>query len=444
MIKNFYFTAIIFYIVISTITALAQPTHTTLYISGRYLYTPCTEIVVLRGVNKMVVWTNDLNLRKAAYAEIRKTGANCVRIVWLANPGQNEVDAGPDGLDRTIQDCIDNKLIPMVELHDATGYWPGLQQCVDYWISPSVLNAVKKHEKYLLLNIANECGDDQVSDEMFKAGYENAVNQIRTAGIKCPLVIDASDWGKNLGQLRNTGQYLLDADPEHNLLFSVHMYWAISDGANEAYITNEILQTVNLYIPVMVGEFSYKFNREKECNYECDYNTIIKVCQENKIGWLAWEWGPGNEYADPTCDIMNMTTDSYFNTLKDTWAKVVTKSSPYSIQNTSSTSKYILNGGKCETSAVDDNENNYFRLSVSPNPFSEQTKITVNLPESDYLEIRIYNNLGQLVYASGEVYYESGTHDIKIDLGQSTGQGVYYCIYTDSNRTEIAMLNLVN
>ncbi|TAL67494.1 MAG: T9SS type A sorting domain-containing protein [Bacteroidetes bacterium] len=424
------------------LTASAQP-RTTLYVNGRYLYTPCDEKVVIRGVNKMIVWTNDLNLRKATYAEIRKTGANCVRIVWLAAPGQTEVDAGPDGLDRTIQDCIDNKLIPMVELHDATGYWPGLQQCVNYWISPAVLNVVKKHEKYLLLNIANECGDDQVNDEMFKAGYEDAVNQIRAAGIKCPLVIDGSDWGKNLGQLRNTGQYLLNADSEHNLLFSVHMYWAVSDGANAAYITNEIQQSVNIELPFIIGEFSDKFNRDKGCNYETDYNTIIKLCRENDIGWLAWEWGPGNEYADPTCDIMNMTTDSYFNTLRDTWAKVVAETSPYSIQNTSLTSKYIMNGGKCEASSVDDITNCDFGFNVSPNPFLEQTKITLNLPESENLKIMIYNNLGQIVYTFGRGYYERGTHDFNINLGNSNGQGVYYCVYSDRTRTKSILLNLL-
>ncbi len=438
-----YYRIAILFLVLSSLTAVAQVQRTTLYVNGRYLYTPCDEKVVIRGVNKMIVWTGNLNLRKATYGEIRKTGANCVRIVWLVNPGQNEVDAGPDGLDKTIQDCIDNKMIPMVELHDATGYWPGLQQCVDYWISPAVLNVVKKHEKYLLLNIANECGDEKVSDALFKAGYENAINQIRAAGIKCPLVIDASDWGKNLGQLRNTGQYLVNIDSEHNLLFSVHMYWAVSDGADAAYITNELQQSVDMNLPFIVGEFSYKFNRGKECTLETDYNAIIKMCRENEIGWLAWEWGPGNEFADPTCDIMNMTMDSYFNTLKDTWAKVVAETSPYSIQNTSVTSKYILNGGKCETSSVDDYANNEIQISANPNPFSEATIITLNLPGAKNLKIMIYNNLGQLVLSSAEGYYERGTLDFKIDLGKFNDNGVYYCVYSDMTQTKSLMLNLV-
>lgn len=312
-----------------------------LYVDGRYLYTPCNEKVVIRGVNKMIIWTGDTTVRRESYREIRKTGANCVRIVWLTNPTPNEADSGPDGLDRTVQYCINNHMIPMVELHDATGDWSGLQSVVDYWVSPAVAAVVKKHERYFLLNIANECGNETVTDDQFKTGYETAINKIRNAGIKCPLVIDASDWGKNLAQLRTAGAYLINSDPEHNILFSVHLYWAISDGADEAYITNEFQESVDIGLPFIVGEFTYKFNREGGCDYEADYKTIIRLCSKYEIGWLAWEWGPGNDYFEPTCDIMNMTADSYYNTLKDTWAKEVTMTSPYSIDSTSITSEYI-------------------------------------------------------------------------------------------------------
>ena len=248
---------------ILSVTLSAQVDRKTLFTIGRFLYTPCGELVVLRGINKMVIWTYDLQVRHDSYAEIRKTGANCVRIVWLANPSDQVNDAGPSGLDKNIQDCIDNKMIPMVELHDATGDWSGLQACVNYWISPEVLAVVKKHERYLLINIANECGDETVTDNQFIAGYTSAVRQIRNAGIIAPLVIDATDWGKNFEQLRNTGATLINADPEHNLIFSVHMYWAIREGADASYIAQQVQAAVDVGLPFIVGEFTYLFKRDK-------------------------------------------------------------------------------------------------------------------------------------------------------------------------------------
>ncbi len=340
--------SVLFLLIINISSSHSQGNHPGLLVKGRHLYTPCNDKIIIRGVNKMIVWTDDLNLRKQSYTEIRKTGANCVRIVWLANPSNGEVDAGPAGLDRTIQDCIDNDMIPMVELHDATGDWAKLNTVVNYWLRQDVINVVKKHEKYLLVNIANECGDDQVTNDQFKSGYETAVAQLRAAGIHTPLVIDAADWGKNLEMLVATGSYLINKDPDKNLLFSVHTYWAIADGADEAFITGQFQAAVAANLPFIVGEYAAKFNQNVQCVIECDYKTIIKRCQENEIGWLAWEWGPGNEFADPTCEVMNMTMDSYYNTLKDGWAKEVALTSAYSIAQTSRTPKYIINGGRCE------------------------------------------------------------------------------------------------
>ena len=50
---------------------------------------------------------------------------------------------------------------------------------------------------------------------------------MRNANIHTPLVIDAPDFGKNLDVLNASAQTLLDADPDHNLIFSVHLYWGI-------------------------------------------------------------------------------------------------------------------------------------------------------------------------------------------------------------------------
>ena len=48
-----------------------------------------------------------------------------------------------------------------------------------------------------------------------------------------------------------------------------------------------------------------------------------------QIGWYAWEWGPGNDFYDPLCGVMDMTSDRLFANLKPGWA--------FGIKNTSVT-----------------------------------------------------------------------------------------------------------
>jgi hypothetical protein len=120
----------------------------TLYISGRYLYAPDGEKIVLRGVNSMNVVSDPSGIK--SLPEIAKTGANVVRIMWMAWGG------GGDKLDIIIGNCVQNKMIPIIELHDATGKWQKLDSVVDYWLRPDVVAAIQKHQKYLVLNIANE------------------------------------------------------------------------------------------------------------------------------------------------------------------------------------------------------------------------------------------------------------------------------------------------
>ncbi len=85
----------------------------TMYIKDRFLFTAAHEKVILRGVNEIIVWSQDPT-GKEILSEIAKTGANSTRLVWTT---QND----PKKLDILIQNCLNNVMIPMFELHDATG-----------------------------------------------------------------------------------------------------------------------------------------------------------------------------------------------------------------------------------------------------------------------------------------------------------------------------------
>jgi len=63
------------------------------------------------------------------------------------------------------------------------------------------------------------------------------------------------------------------------------------------------------------------------------------------------------------------------------------------------------------TSVTDINKESYYLMQNSPNPFSENTVITFNLPENQKVSLVIYNLLGEEVYNfSGN--YNKGTHSL--------------------------------
>ncbi|MBP1468345.1 cellulase family glycosylhydrolase [Candidatus Chloroploca sp. M-50] len=317
------------------------------FVLGRDLYDRRGARVILRGVNKMSVWDNDDPVGLVSFPQIKQTGANTVRIVWAITT--NLQPGGPATatatLDALIKNAKANRLIPMIELHDGTGTWGRLDDLVSYWTQPEVVKIIKQHQTYLLVNIGNEVGDAKVSQADFIAGYSDSIQRMRAAGIRTPLVIDASDWGKNLEMLNSTAATLRAADPEGNLIFSVHLYWSLACGADASFIRSNLQQAVNLGYPLIVGEFSqyggYPCGNPNAsiCGPagEIDYRTILAACHEHELGWYAWEWGPGNGFNDPLCAIMDMTHDRLFANLKPGWAHEVAISSPFGIQQTSVT-----------------------------------------------------------------------------------------------------------
>lgn len=302
------------------------------YVDGRFLYDRCGERVVLRGVNEMIVWSGDKD-GTPEFAEIAKTNANAVRIVWTV------ADGSASELDTAITNALAQKLIPMVELHDATGDFSKLAGLVQHWTSPEIVAVLKKHERDLLVNIGNEVGNASVPNATFEAGYKDAITLMRAAGIRTPLVIDGSSWGQNLDQLQAVGPALVTHDPDHNVLLSVHVWWP--DATTEK-ITNELEQSVGANLPLIIGEFAQ--HAVAGCSQNpTDYKTLLALCQTHSIGWLAWSWGSVKNSDCASDGPFDMTTDGTFAGLTG-WGSEVATSDPNSIQKTSKRPASIVSG----------------------------------------------------------------------------------------------------
>jgi mannan endo-1,4-beta-mannosidase len=309
-----------------------------LHTKGRHLYTACHEKVVLVGVNRMFTWCDR---QGSSIAEIAKSGANCVRIVALPSDSASDVDLW-------IQKTINHGMIPIPELHGATGDLGKLSSMVDWWVSASVVAMMKKHEKYVILNIANESGDCSVGVNEFVSSYKTAISRIRKTGLKVPIMIDGPCWAHDTDSLQTAAPVLQQADPEGNLIFANHYYGknasgvSIGFGGEAAHIKKETAEWVAVGLPFVWGEFGY-------CSTPIDVKTLIAVANQNEVGWIAWSWGPGNQ----GCPGMDMSSDGTFAALKG-WGLEVAVSDPNSIKNTAKRPASLMNKGVCPTAPTSD------------------------------------------------------------------------------------------
>ena len=74
---------------------------------------------IMKGINVPLSWYQT-NVNNSIASLKTNTGSNCLRIV--VNAGYNGTTATPANVWQTaVQACIDNDMIPMIELHDWTG-----------------------------------------------------------------------------------------------------------------------------------------------------------------------------------------------------------------------------------------------------------------------------------------------------------------------------------
>ncbi len=292
----------------------------TMYVEGRYLYTARGERVILKGVNEMFVWSDDKSGIQYL-PQIDQTGANCVRLVWTEEEGNKET------LVELIDNCIAGKMIAMPECHSATGDWENLDVCVDFWRDTVLMEGIQRNRRWTLLNIGNEVGDGNVSDQQFRDEYMAAIDSLREYGYTVPIVIDASTWGQNVDIIFNNWKEILAHDPLENVLFSVHSYWSTTDNYHRV-----ATRSINEGLPVIIGEGPSP-TAYPTCNI-LDFGTGLDATGRNDIGWLSWSWGGvSNGHCVPNFD---HTIDGIFAEWETPYAASMMADHPYSLMRTAS------------------------------------------------------------------------------------------------------------
>ena len=350
------------------------------------------------GANSAVFWQSEANGMKS-FPDMKKAGANCVRIVSVTNNSTNSWSwqSNFSKQKACVKASIDNKLIPILEFHDVTcgtGYDDdkddkNLKKCVDYWCSPNLVSLCREYEKYLIVNVANEWGP---ANSGWRDSYKKAITAMRTAGIKNTILIDAGGCGQNPTTLINYAQELLDFDPEKNILFAIHFYgvWMTKEKskANWQFYVEDYLQMFKTKkLPVIVGEFGWTGAPDNFTLY--DPKKIISECNRHGIGWLFWAWNSN-------------TNETYYNI-------VANYSKGYSADDDlSEHGKYIVNQFReisKEAKSFTTTSSVYHELEVGqsllmyPNPLTLGT-LSIDFKNSGngkISEIRINNSQGGMV-----------------------------------------------
>ncbi|WP_027094536.1 cellulase family glycosylhydrolase [Cohnella thermotolerans] len=279
------------------------------YVSGSTLKDANGNTFVIRGVNNPHIWYDTQAYN--ALTTIKANGANAVRVVWSTSGSATRLQQIVDRLKAL-------KLIGIIELHDGTGSnsTSTLNAMASYYADSSIKSILINNAKYLLVNIANEWGDSSLTDAAWRDAYQTAITTIRNAGITNTLVIDGSGWGQNDSPIKTYGTTLLNYDPQHNLMFSIHMYgsWNTS-----SMIGTELQAIKNLGLAVMVGEFGYNYNNgNNNLGSKVDAQEVMNQCQSKGIGYLAWSW-TGNDSANAWLDL---ASSSDWTTLTS-WGQLV-------------------------------------------------------------------------------------------------------------------------
>jgi mannan endo-1,4-beta-mannosidase len=249
---------------------------------------------LMAGLNHAHTWYK--NQLGTALPAIAATGSNTVRIV-LANGGRWTRDEAQSVAD-IISQAKQRQMISVLEVHDATGYPEqsgsvSMSTAVDYWIQ--IKGALEGQEKFAIINIANEPFGNNVSADTYVDAHKTAISRLRAAGLRHALMVDAANWGQDWQNvLRDRAGEILEADPDRNVIFSVHMYDVYDTDAK----VNTYMQAFkSRNLALVVGEFA----ADHGANKPVAAAAILRRAREHGYGFLGWSWkgnGSGLESLD--------------------------------------------------------------------------------------------------------------------------------------------------
>ncbi len=409
-------------------------TVTTIHVSGRYILGPCNDTLILKGVN-YAPYNWGWSPTQLRINQVALSGANCVRLPWYVTtpdgPTPQATYNNLVNLDSALSKCVQNKMIPIVELHDLTcvNNATALVTLSNFFVQPAVKTLINKYKHSIVLNIANEAlfvswaSNPTTAQTTFSNTYSTIVNTIRSNSITVPIMIDGSECGTNLDLLANVGQVLLAADPVNNLIFSAHAYWNSYASNDSTQALAKINYALGKNIPFVFGEVANLQDDVTMCQYTLNYKPWLKIITQKKLGWLAWSWD------NDGCPARQMTAAGNFTNLT-TFGSDIVNNPIYGLSVGTVKSKYLVLGS-CGTSTVGTGlsqiTNGNINSFVYPNPSNGTfaLKITRKVENGEFVLI---NSLGEKIHS------QKISHEENNIISKGLPSGIYYYIILENKQ----------
>jgi len=242
----------------------------TLQVSGRKILDTCGQPWVARGVEQLAgkAFSADGTYANLA-SELIKTGSNAVRIL----PQIAEVTASD--LDAMLSAFEQAKVVVYISPGDRS-----------WFKRKEIRDVLVRHEKALILDAFQEPNYDDVPRWIREA--KAAIAELRSAGYAAPLTVLGSQYGRDLPNLLEHGQEIVDADPLHNTILGWQAYWG-NGGWYQKQAGMSLAQAVEksatMNFPVQVGIDLYA-----DANDPMDYQTVMAASQKSGVSWLWWNF----------------------------------------------------------------------------------------------------------------------------------------------------------
>jgi mannan endo-1,4-beta-mannosidase len=231
--------------------------------------------------------------------KISDYGFNMVRVTW-GSVWDQDYDIRFEVLENFLKQASTHNLIVMLEAHNVTGKNTGLVQVVDYWAG--LYQRLKPYEHFLMLNIANEWGGNDLPKAEFRARYEEAIKKLRDVGYRIPLIVDVGGWGQDLSYLTEGSFWwnLLEKDQANmgfaNLMFGVHLYgdWSLNRGDQGArFGLREDFIPLSYNAPLFIGEFGWNKpgNPDKS---KLSLHDFVNSIKDHRLHVNVYSWGGNN------------------------------------------------------------------------------------------------------------------------------------------------------
>ena len=328
-------------------TGFAQTIHT----SGSTIIGVCGDTITLRGIDYAPFdWGYDST--QLYLNQIAKTGANVVRMPWY------DTSSAPyytyPLLDTAINHCIQNKMIPVIVLMDITcdNDYHALLTLAQWYTTPQVTQIINKYKSSLIIDIANEAGyvtwdnDPTTALQTYKNTYDSITHLLRNANITIPIMIDAPDCGTNINVFDSVATNIVSSDPLHNVLFSAHAYWYAYANNDSATMLGILQNAKSANYPLMLGEIANYQDGNTACEYALNYTSLLHICQNLNIGWLAWSWN------NDVCASRQLSNDGSFTNLSS-YGNDIVNNSDYGLSTTAKLTTYLYNNqGSCVTTGI--------------------------------------------------------------------------------------------